>query len=167
MHMTYTSKVAALAVVCLTAALLQACYQSTAYFRYFSTDINGWERDSVLHYHVRAVKEGGFYAEEIGVRTSKLYPFKQLSLVIDQKVISTNDSHANVVNSDTIVFDIYDNDGNLRGKGIDLYQLVVPFKGIRLQEGDSIEMAVRHNMRRNAIEGIADVGLKVTKAYAE
>ena len=167
MHMTNTSKVTALAVVCLTAALLQACYQSTAYFRYFSTNIKGWERDSVLHYHVPAVKEGGFYAEEIGVRTSKSYPFKQLSLVIDQKIISTNDSHANVVNSDTIVFDIYDNDGNLRGKGIDLYQLVVPFKGVRLQEGDSIEMVVRHNMRRIAIEGIADVGLKVTKAYSE
>lgn len=167
MRMTNTSKFAALAVVCLTAALLQACYQSTAYFRYFSTNINGWEKDSVLHYHVPAVKEGGFYAEEIGVRTSRLYPFKQLSLVIDQKVISTNDGHPDVVKSDTIILDIYDENGNLRGKGVDLYQLVVPFKGVRLQEGDSIEMAIRHNMRRMAVEGIADVGLKVTKAYSE
>ncbi|MBO4822473.1 MAG: gliding motility lipoprotein GldH [Prevotella sp.] len=167
MRMTNTSKVAALAAVCLTAALLQACYQSTAYFRYFSTNIKGWERDTVLHYHVPAVKEGGFYAEEIGVRTSRLYPFKQLSLVVNQKVISTSGSHANVVNSDTIVLDIYDEEGNLRGKGVDLYQLVVPFKGIRLQEGDSIEMAIHHNMRRFALEGIADVGFKVTKAYSE
>lgn len=156
-----------MAIVCVTAAMLQACYQSTAYFRYFSTNIKGWERDSVLHYHVPAVKEGGFYAEEIGVRTSKRYPFKQLSLVVDQKIISTNDSHSNVFKSDTITIDIYDEKGNLMGKGVDLYQLVFPFKGIRLQKGDSIEMAIRHQMRRGAIEGISDVGLKVTMAYQE
>lgn len=167
MRISNTPKVTILAVVFLTAALLQSCYQSTAYFRYFSTNIEGWERDSVLHFHVPAVKEGGFYAEEIGVRTSKQYPFKQLSLVIDQKVISTNDSHSNVVKSDTIIIDIYDENGNMRGKGVNLYQLVLPFKGIRLQKGDSIEMAVCHHMRRNAVEGIADVGLKVTKAYSE
>ncbi|MBO4850293.1 MAG: gliding motility lipoprotein GldH [Prevotella sp.] len=155
---------AALTVVMAT---LSACYQSTAYFRYFSTPIEGWERDSVLHYHVPAVRAAGLYVEEIGVRPSATYPFKQLSLVVDQKIISTNDSHSNIFKSDTIIIDVYDDEGHLRGKGIDLRQLVTPVKGLRLQAGDSIAMAIRHNMRRYAIEGISDVGLKVTRAYGD
>ena len=156
-----------IAALCIVTAVVTACYQSTAYFRYFSTNIQGWERDSVLRYHVPAVREGGYYVEEIGVRPSAKYPFKQLSLVVDQRIISTNDSHSNIFKTDTLTLDVYDTEGRLQGKGVDLRQLVTPLKGLRLQVGDSISLAIRHNMRRYAIEGICDVGVKVTRAYGE
>ena len=156
-----------IAVLCFAMAVITACYQSTAYFRYFSTNIQGWERDSVLHYHVPAVRVGGYFVEEIGVRPSAKYPFKQLSLVVNQKIISTNNSHSDLFKTDTLTLDVYDAEGRLQGKGVDLRQLVTPLKGLRLQAGDSISLSIRHNMRRYAIEGISDVGLKVTRAYGE
>lgn len=158
---------ATMATALLATVMVVACFQSTAYFRYFSTNIKGWQRDSVLHYHVPAVEENGYYVEEIGVRACKQYPFRQLSLVVDQKVISTNDSHSNIFKTDTLTFDIFDEMGKIKGKGVNLYQIVIPFKSLKLQKGDSISMDIHHNLSRFSVNGISDVGLKVTKAYSE
>ena len=144
------------------ADMFAACYPRTAYFRFFSVNINGWSRDSVLHYNVRAVKEKGFYVEEIGVRANTDYPFQQLSLVVDQTVISTTREHGNIHLSDTMTINIYDQMGRVNGKGVNFKQMMVPLKNIPLEKDDSISMTIRHNMRRLDINGIADVGLRVT-----
>ena len=143
-------------------AMLFACYPRTAYFRFFSVNVHGWSRDSVLQYHVCAVKEKGYYVEEIGVRTNVEYPFQQLSLVVDQTIISTTREHGNIHLSDTMTINVYDQMGRVQGRGVNLKQMMVPLKSIPLEVNDSISMTIRHNMRRFDVNGIADVGLRVS-----
>ena len=152
----------AIVAAIVTAAMVAACYPRTAYFRFFSVNINGWSRDSVLHYDVGAVKEKGYYVEEIGVRANADYPFQQLSLVVDQTVISTTREHGNIHLSDTLTINVYDQMGRVNGRGVNFKQMMVPLKSIPLEKDDSISMTIRHNMRRFDISGIADVGLRVT-----
>lgn len=52
--------------------------------------------------------------------------------------------------------------GRVNGKGVNFKQMMVPLKNIPLEKDDSISMTIRHNMRRLDINGIADVGLRVT-----
>lgn len=152
-----------MAAVFILVAMLMACYPRTAYFRFFSVNVHGWGRDSVLQYHVSAVKEKGYYIEEIGVRTNVEYPFEQLSLVVDQTIISTTRGHGNIHLSDTMTINIYDQMGRAIGKGVNFKQMMVPLKSIPLEKDDSISMTIRHNMRRFDINGIADIGLRVTR----
>ena len=77
------------AVAFLATATFVSCYQNTAFYRYFPVNIEGWEKADFLEYSVPSVSLGGYYVEEIGVRTSRDYPYRQLSLAIQQKVIST------------------------------------------------------------------------------
>ncbi len=144
-------------------AMVMACYPRTAYFRFFSVDVNGWDRDSVLQYNVRAVKEKGYYVEEIGLRANVDYPFQKLSLVVDQTIISTSMEHGNIHLSDTMTIDVFDQMGRLEGRGVNLKQIMVPLKSVELEKDDSISVSIRHNMRRLKLNGITDVGLRVTR----
>ncbi len=162
--MTHLSKnIISLAAAALLAAAVEACYPTTAYFHYFGTDERGWEGDSVLQYHVPHVDEAGYYVEEIGVRTSARYPFRQLSLVVEQSVISVPMTHGRKNYTDTVTIDIYGDDGRQHGKGVGTKLHTFALKGLNLQEGDSVSMRIHHNMRRYALEGVTDVGLRLTQ----
>ena len=91
------------AVAFLATATFVSCYQNTAFYRYFPVNIEGWEKADFLEYSVPSVSLGGYYVEEIGVRTSRDYPYRQLSLAIQQKVISTTGEQPMRVKKDTIV----------------------------------------------------------------
>ena len=154
------------AVAFLATATFVSCYQNTAFYRYFPVNIEGWEKADFLEYSVPSVSLGGYYVEEIGVSTSRDYPYRQLSLAIQQKVISTTGEQPMRVKKDTIVIDVYDEEGRVEGRGVNLKQHTIPFKSLRLHPGDSIMMRISHNMQRLSVKGVSDVGVKVTRQYA-
>ena len=43
------------------------------------------------------------------------------------------------------------------------YQYQVPVNDITLQQGDSLHICVRHDMKREILPGISDVGIKMTR----
>ncbi len=156
-----------LAVAVFATAMLVACYPNTSYYHYDAIDLHGWDRAEVLEYNVPPVTEDGYYVEEIGIRADASFPYRSLCLVVDQWIIHTVKKEPGTFKSDTVSIDIYDQEGQSVGRGVNLRQYAYPFRSVRLQQGDSIAMRIRHHMKNKSIEGVANVGLKVYFQYGE
>ncbi len=142
----------------MSALSLSACQQKTVYNRYLHTSVSGWERNDTLFFTVPPVNEGGNYAEDIGVRVNGDYPFLALTLIIEQSGMSDQ-----TVQRDTLNCDLIDKQGRHKGKGISQYQNNFHLKTISLNKGDSLRIAIRHDMKREMIPGVTDVGIKLSK----
>ena len=141
----------------LAVILLVACHEPTVYFHYEHTHENGWEKSEVLEYGIPPVSQEGTYQEELALRISAGYPFMRLNLIIDQTILPSGK-----LVCDTLDCVFTDTLGNVIGRGIGQYQYSFPIKELHLQKGDSIHVSVRHDMRREILPGITDVGLKIS-----
>ncbi|MBO4658213.1 MAG: gliding motility lipoprotein GldH [Prevotella sp.] len=150
-------------VAILVVTVAVSCFDRTTFFHYHAIDLEGWERMDFKEYEMNALEEDGYYVEEIGVRTTTTYPFKRLNLIVKQDIISTTSTHPSRFRCDTLCIDIYDSWGKPKGKGIDLYQHVVPLKTLPLKSGDSLSVRIAHCMTTFSVKGVSDVGLKITR----
>ena len=157
------SQIISIAVAFLATALFASCFPDTVFYQYHSTSLKGWDRVDKLEFSVPVVNNSGYYLEEIGVRTDGRYPFRTLSLVVDQTVVATAGHRIVPQRSDTLGLEIYDDSGKPLGDGVSIKQHVMPFRNIQLETGDSIFVSIHHNMRRASLEGVAGIGLKVTE----
>ena len=128
-----------------------SCDSKTTYSRYQHISI-------ALSYEIAPMKEGGTFQKAIGVRISSDYPFMGLTLIIEQQVFPSMESH-----NDTLTCNLIDKEGNAIGQGITLYQYKFPIDTMTLHKGDSLSIRVRHDMKREILPGIADIGLILTK----
>lgn len=64
---------------------------------------------------------------------------------------------------DTLVCRFADDDGNILGNGLSLYQYEYPIDNIKVYENDSLRIRIWHGMRKEAINGVADVGVALKK----
>ena len=133
-----------------------ACHPHTRYDEYQHTDAEGWDRDTVLCFDVAPVTSTDTYIETLNIRTDNRYPFRQLCLIVDQEKIP---SHEHL--TDTLLFSIYNDDGDNEGRGFSLFQNEKVFRFLPLSQGDSLHVTVRHDMRRHSIPGIHEVGLRL------
>lgn len=138
----------------LFAVALVACNRKTVYHHYEHTPIAGWEKNDTLTFDVGPVAAGGHFHEEIGLRINGMYPFMSLCLVIDQTT-----QPGGLLRRDTLNCSLIDNRGNVKGRGISSYQYNFHLTDITLAAGDSLHVCVRHNMKREILPGIADVGI--------
>jgi gliding motility-associated lipoprotein GldH len=53
--------------------------------------------------------------------------------------------------------------GNTRGQGINYYQYNFHIADVALIEGDSLRISIRHDMKREILPGISDIGIIMTK----
>ncbi|MBR0116832.1 MAG: gliding motility lipoprotein GldH [Prevotella sp.] len=150
-------------VTILVVSALVACFNRTSFYHFHAIDLDGWDRIDFQEYEVKALEEDGYYVEEIGVRTSTAYPFQSLNLIVKQDIISTTKSHPNRFRCDTLRIDIYDSWGKPKGKGVDLYQHMIPLKTLPLKAGDSLSVRIAHGMKVFSVKGVSDVGLKITR----
>ena len=44
-----------------------------------------------------------------------------------------------------------------------VYQFAFPVADVDLNEGDSVQIRIRHDMKREILPGIADVGIKLSR----
>ena len=142
----------------LATILLAACHEPTVYFHFEHTPENGWEKSDVLDFGISPMTQEGAYQEELALRISAGYPFMRLNLIVDQTIVPSGE-----VSRDTVDCKLTDELGNITGKGIGQYQYFFPIKPLHLQKGDSIHISIRHNMRREILPGITDVGIRVMK----
>jgi gliding motility-associated lipoprotein GldH len=49
----------------------------------------------------------------------------------------------------------------MKGKGVNLFQYQFHLTDLSISEGDSIDIAIYHHMRREVLTGIVDVGVKL------
>ena len=136
---------------------LASCDRKTIYYHYEHAPVSGWEKNDVLSFCVSPVSEGT-YREELGLRIDKSYPFMGLCLVIKQTILPSGYEH-----SDTLNCNLIDEDGNNKGPGLSYYQYNFHVNTLRLQEGDSLHITVKHNMKREIMPGISDIGIRLDR----
>ena len=134
------------------------CDYNTVYDQYDHTPIAGWEKNDTLTFNVPRLPAAGIYHEELGLRINDAYPFMRLHLIVEQRLIP-----GERIRRDTLNCYLVDEDGNIRGQGVSYYQYSFPITQMKLQKGDSLHISVRHNMKREILPGIADIGIKLTR----
>ena len=138
--------------------VLSACNRKLVYDRYLSTPISGWEKNDTLSYDIRPVSGTDTYDMWLGLRTSEAYPFTAITLIVEQHMYPKD----TIVN-DTVNCKLTDRHGNASGTGVNFHQYRFPVTELQLQDGDSIHIRVRHDMKREILPGISDVGISLRR----
>ena len=136
------------------AAMCTSCDRHKIYSHYEHVTLEGWEKNDTLFFEVPPVKETGTYEETIGIRTDISFPFQSIALNVSQDVIPQGTHHQTTKNCV-----LYDASGKERGSGISHFQNEIYLTDIQLNKGDSVHICITHNMRREIMSGISDIGI--------
>lgn len=139
-------------------SLLTACDNKKVYDQFNHAPITGWEKTDSLIFCIPKLQEAGDYSLQLKMRADNSYPFMSVVLIVDQTVLPEKQ-----VYSDTINCRLTDKYGNTLGKGINLYQFEFNVSDRRLNKDDSLYVTVRHDMKREILPGIADIGIALSK----
>lgn len=146
------------AVVIMQLAVMMACTADTVYYDYKHTRQTGWDKSDTLVFAVPRVKVSGRYSEVICMRATGKFPFTGVTLVVEQKNVPKN-----IVRKDVLKCVLMDKSGNVKGDGVSLYQYEFELADIDLSQGDSLDIRIRHDMKREVLAGISDVGVKIVR----
>lgn len=148
-------------MVLTVAAAVMSCNRKTVFYHYEHTPVAGWEKNDTLTFDIGPVPGAGGYREEIGLRINGSYPFTGLCLIVEQTIYPSG-----VSMSDTLNCRLIEADGTVKGRGVSFYQYKFHLTDVSLERGDSLHVCVRHNMKREILPGISDVGLRVDEVPA-
>lgn len=137
-------------------ALAGCTIRGYRYSHYETISSKGWGREDTLHFAPKPVQHYGTYTEEVGLRTTSIYPFMQLTLIVHQEA-----QPSGFRRTDTIHARLTDDEGLVTGEGINHYQYLFPLPAATLATGDTLRVSVRHDMVRSPLVGITDVGFTV------
>lgn len=138
--------------------LVASCSRKTVYSHYEHTPLLGWEKGDTLFFDVRPVSESGTYREDVGLRLDGLYPFMSLQLTVEQTIQPLGH-----LRHDTLNCSLIDHGGLAKGDGVSYYQYNFHLTTLELNRGDSLHICVRHNMKREMLQGISDVGISLRR----
>ena len=143
----------------LTMAMAACVEAGQTYSTYKSVGSEGWQREDTVAITVGPVMHGGSYAEELGLRTNSRYPFTELAMIVAQQARPSGFSR-----TDTLCVRLTDDSGYVTGEGISHYQYLFPIPAAMLAEGDTLQVGIRHNMKRSPLAGVTDVGLTLKRS---
>jgi len=145
-------------IVLMAVAAMASCDRRKVYDSYVHSALSGWERNDTVSFGVPAVDAQGLYDVTLKMRTDNSFPFTNVMLVVDQTVIPSHKRY-----SDTLYCAVANRSGHSLGNGINLYHHEFHVAQRRLNAGDSLYISVRHNMMREILPGITDVGIMVRR----
>lgn len=145
-----------LAVMSVT--LFAACESGMVYDEYQQADVEGWEKNDQLVYDIHSLKESGTYSLALGLRLTTKYPFSNLHMIVEQTQMPANQTTV-----DTVTCYVVDKRGFTLGQGVSLFQYELPVRQKFYLHGDSLHVVVKHNMKREILPGISDVGIILKK----
>ena len=108
------------------------------YSKYTDISIAGWERSDSVIFNIPPLKQTGTYAPTLGVRIDNSF-------------------------RDTINCKLYDDKGRLLGNGVSNHLYIYNVEPRHYQQGDSIHIYIRHDMKREILPGITSVGIEFSK----
>ncbi|MCR4920000.1 MAG: gliding motility lipoprotein GldH [Prevotella sp.] len=138
--------------------LLAACNNGILYSNYVTMDGDGWDRQDTLHFITEPMEHAGRFAEEVGLRANSSFPFTTISIIVEQQALPSG-----LHRTDTISVSVTDKAGSVLGTGVSIYQYRTPLEPMKLLKGDTLRVAIRHNMVRLLLDGISDVGFTLSK----
>jgi len=143
---------------------LASCKDSLVYDSYSHTPIAGWEKNDTLTFDIPPLAMAGYYQEQLGLRITGAYPFMGLTLIVEQTIYpNERDKYDKIEKIDTIQCDLIDNNGVTKGQGISSYQYNFPVNVYRMNANDSVHVTIRHDMKREILPGISDIGIKMNR----
>mgnify|MGYP004580451267 CR=1 FL=1 len=143
---------------------LSSCKESLVYDQFAHTPIAGWEKNDTLSFEIPPLTSAGYYQEQLGMRITGAYPFMGLTLIVEQTIYPDKHKKSEKIEKvDTIQCDLIDKNGITKGQGISYYQYNFPINVYRMNEGDSIHVTIRHDMKREILPGVSDLGLKLSR----
>jgi gliding motility-associated lipoprotein GldH len=137
---------------------LTACKRQTVYNHYEHTPLSGWEKNDTLTFDVPAMTHDGRYVEEVGLRINGEYPFTRLCLIVEQTVHPSKETK-----SDTLYCRLIDQQGIAKGRGVSHYQYIFHLTTLELKKDDRLHIDIRHDMKREILPGISDIGIRLTQ----
>lgn len=137
-------------------AVAVSCATDTVYYSYAHTPVAGWEKNDTLTFNIPGMAASGTYSQQVGLRMTSAFPFTSISLIVEQRIMPRGK-----VLTDTIKCPITDIRGNFLGDGISSFQYMFPLREVTLNKKDSIHVSIRHNMKREILPGVSDIGLKM------
>ena len=140
------------------ALLLGSCDRRKVYSHYEHLESAEWEKTDTVHFNIPRLKEPGNYLGSVGLRIENAYPYHQLAIEVNTQIVPGERLSKRSLNCDII-----DESGTVMGSGISQYQYDFPVDILQLEEGDSLHVSVIHNMRREVMPNICDVGFTLTK----
>lgn len=146
-------------VVLLALVMLCGCQRQVAYHQFRHIFEPGWDKTDTLHFDITPLKGDGHYRLDAELRTDKDYPFRQLTIQIDQTVYPSEERFHDVIDCNLI-----NEEGTIEGDGISLFQYQFPIRQLSLRQGDSIHISLTHNMKREIMLGVTDVGVRLSLA---
>ena len=132
--------------------------QQTVYANYAPIDDTTWEKTDTITFDVPPVKAAGTYQEKLGLRLADDFPFLALSMDIEIQV-----QPKGILRSSQHKFSVIDQGGNPKGKGLSLQQYTFDLGDLELEEGDSLHISMAHNMKREILPGVVDLGIILIK----
>lgn len=141
--------------------VLASCFQRTVYDEYAHTPIAGWEKNDTLSFDIPPILTTGYYQESLGLRITGAYPFTGLTLIVDQTIYPANKQEDRIEKADTVLCQFIGKDGSSSRQGISYYQYNFPINMYKMNQGDSIHITIRHDMKREILPGVSDIGVKV------
>ena len=144
-------------IIALT-VLVSCRSQGTLLHEFAAIDGEEWDIKDSLHFEIDSVASSGKCETTLEFRTNANYPYRNISIVMTQALRKENRRITK-----TIAYDIVDESGKNNGEGITYLTHRIPFCTMEIQEGDTVDIFIRHNMQDNILPGIADVGVLVEK----
>ncbi len=144
-------------VVLLTLIVLCGCQQQVAYHEFRHIYEPGWDKSDTIHFDTRSLSAGGSYRLDAELRTDKNYPFQKLTIEIEQTVYPSKEKYHDVIDCDLI-----SEEGVIEGDGISYFQYQFHVRDLSLHQGDSVHICLTHNMKREIMPGITDVGIRLS-----
>lgn len=143
--------------------MLFAACDSTVFHRYASFESRIWNRADTLLYRfgkVPSMRNGHIHSICIEARTTAGYKYR--NMVVRVEAFASGDTLPQAV--DTLLCEVYDSNGRRKGSTAGLlYQVESEVKPLPELVGDTLTFKVSHIMEEDALDGIADVGLKLMR----
>lgn len=151
------SRAFSLIAIAIVMATMVGCTGNKVYSHYQHTLISGWEKNDILTFSVPSLKESGTYSPELMLRINGSYPFMGVTMIVEQKKFPSQETRI-----DTLKCSLIDDKGNTKGQGLSYYQYSFPIEPMQLAAGNSLQVSIRHNMKREILPGISDVGYSLS-----
>lgn len=176
-------RIALFTLLLFLAGVCAGCMEGTVYHHYEHLPVAGWEKTDTIMFGIPPVDEQGIYNVRLGLRTTGQYPFMSITLIAEQQTIAVADtlSHESAADSMnlepvastlsrerpviryTLPCRLMNTRGNTQGQGINYYQYDFIIADISLNAGDSLRIGIRHDMKREILPGLSDLGIIVRK----
>ncbi len=154
-------------IIFTVASTFVGCNRKTVFAQYAHTPINGWERNDTLNFMFKpsesiplhGVKDSILNFQEcVELRINSSYPFRSLYLVVEQTILP-----AGIKKSYSLPCFLVNKRGLFNGRGVNFYQYHFHLTDMRLHRDDSVSIRIRHNMKREILPGISDIGIRIEK----